>query len=573
MKTRRMALLLFLLVLPVILAAQGSLDPGLLSKRATNAWPTYHGDYSGQHFSPLDKIDVKDVKGLSLAWVYHLSVATPASPAPPANAAAAGRGFGVPGTPDAAGGVRGGGRGARGGSGGGFGFATPSVKSLPLMVNGVLYLTTPGNGYAVDARSGEEIWHYRWAGAGGGGGLGNRGMAMYAGWVYMEAGNNLICLDASSGKERWHVSMAPEGAPNFSSVAPLTIRNHIIAGEAGDSGKNRSWLESHDPETGELQWRWYSTPQKGEIGFDTWPSQDSIYQGGGGLWETPTYDAQLNLLYVPTGNPTPTFDGRVRPGDNLFSDSVVALNPDTGKMVWYFQYTPHDTHDYDSAQVPVLFDGVIDGKSRKLLAQANRDGYFFVLDRITGKCILTKPFIKTVNWAKGLRGTGQPDPDPNKEPQLGGALVSPSSDGAANFEAPAFDPRTGLLYVNSTISYSLFYSAPVAGGAGNSEYTGFISSALRAIDYKTGEVKWQHDYPGGSFSVGTYPGVLSTAGRLVFAGDPVGNFIAFDAMTGKIMWHSNLSSEVTNSPITFEMDGHQYIVVAARDAIYAFYLQ
>jgi alcohol dehydrogenase (cytochrome c) len=276
---------------------------------------------------------------------------------------------------------------------------------------------------------------------------------------------------------------------------------------------------------------------------------------------------------VPTGNPTPTFDGRVREGDNLFSDSIVALNVATGKMAWYFQYTPHDTHDYDSAQVPVLFDGIVDGKPRKLLAQANREGYFFVLDRTTGKDILTKLYIPTMNWAEGLRPTGQPNPNQEKEPQVGGSLVSPSSDGSANFEAPTFSPATGIFYVNSTTSWSLFYASPDPGGPGHSEYTGFIRSALRAIDYKTGDVKWEHDYPGGAFSVGAYPGALSTAGNVVFAGDPVGNLIGFDAITGKILWHSPLGAEATNSPITFEMDGHEYVVMAAGDSLYAFYLQ
>jgi len=552
------------LFLGPVLVAQGLRDPRLLSKSATSDWPTYHGDYSGQHHSPLTQINTSNVKGLSLAWIYHIS-SQPTGPQtalrPTANQ---GRGpaAGAPIDTAAAG---------RGRGGAGF-FRGPQIKSIPLEVNGVLYFTTPGNAYAVDARTGQEIWRYPQSGSNGGG-LGNRGLAMYSSWLYMEASNNLVSLDAKTGAERWSIPLAPENSPNVSSVAPIVIGNHVIAGVAGDVGRNRGWLEAHDAETGDLQWRWYSTPDPGQAGFDTWPSEQAVENGGSGPWEPPTYDPELNLLYVPTGNPTPTFDGRVRKGDNLFSDSVVALNVDTGKMVWYFQYTPHDTHDYDSAQVPVLFDGVIDGKPRKLLAQANRTGYFFVLDRTNGKALITKPYIPNLNWAKGLRPTGQPEGDPAKEPQVGGALVSPSSDGTANFEAPAFNPTTGLFYVNSTSSWSLFYASPDPGGAGHSEYTGFIQSKLRAIDYKTGDVKWEHDYPGGAFSVGTYPGLVSTAGNLVFAGDPVGNFIGFDAATGKILWHSQLSGEATNSPMTFEMDGHQYVTIAAGDSLYAFYLQ
>jgi alcohol dehydrogenase (cytochrome c) len=244
----------------------------------------------------------------------------------------------------------------------------------------------------------------------------------------------------------------------------------------------------------------------------------------------------------------------------------------------YYQFSPHDTHDWDSTQVPVLIDGTINGQPRKLLAQANRNGYYFLLDRTNGKSLVVKPFIPTANGYKGLDARGVLIPDPAKEPSVGGTLVYPDSDGAANYPAPSFDPDTGLFYFNATNAASIFYvmrdaADPSGFGRGSEHHTGLFDSSLLALDYRTGEVRWQHKYAETGFWSSTYPGMLSTAGGLLFTGDPSGNFVAWDARTGKSLWHVPVGATISNTPITFMLDGHQYVIVASKDSLYAFYLQ
>jgi alcohol dehydrogenase (cytochrome c) len=523
----------------------GSFNP---SKPPVDSWPTYHGDYSGRHFSNLKEINTANVKGLSLAWIYRLNSSTQGT---------------------AAGGVV--------SSGAGVNSRASTIKAIPLAVNGVLYFSTPANAFAVDARTGLEIWHYAWPGRGS---IGNRGMGIYGNWLYLETpDNNIVSLDAKTGKERWHKPLAPDKATNFSTSAPLVIRNHVIIGVGGDSGKNRTWLESRDPETGELQWKWIVIPSKGEPGFDTWPNEEAASHGAGAPWQPPTYDPDLNLLYVTTGNPAPNLNGKGREGDNLYTCSVVAMNPDTGKMAWYYQFSPHDTHDWDSTEVPVLIDGVIDGKPRKLLATSSRNGYYFLLDRTNGKSIAIKPFIETANGYEGIDSKGVLIPNKDNEPSLGGSLVSPDTDGATNYPAPTFDPNTGLFYINATASFSIYYLSPdkedpTGFGRGSEYHTGLYDSQLRAVDYRTGKVKWVHSYQEiAGFWSSTYPGMLSTEGGLLFTGDPSGNFVAFDAKTGKSLWHAPLGVTVSNTPETFMMDGKQYVIVASGENLYAFYLQ
>jgi alcohol dehydrogenase (cytochrome c) len=291
--------------------------------------------------------------------------------------------------------------------------------------------------------------------------------------------------------------------------------------------------------------------------------------GGGMTWVPGTYDPELNLYYLGTGNPNPVMAGQGRKGSNLWTCSIVALNPDTGKLAWYFQASPHDTHDWDAAQTPVLIDGQINGQPRKLIAQASRNGYFFVLDRTNGKNILSKPFID-LNWSKGVDAKGEPIPDPAKEPHTDGTLVIPASGGASNWPSPSFDPETGLMYVNSSSSYSLFYLTDTEDkpeGYGGRDSGVWSKVALKAIDYKTGQIKWSHEYGARS---GGGSGILTTAGKLLFTGDPNGNFIAYDPATGNALWHTHLPSTVSNGPMTFELDGKQYLVVGAGDSLYAF---
>jgi alcohol dehydrogenase (cytochrome c) len=538
-------------LLAICVAAQQGLDPSLLLKPPTTAWPTYHGDYSGRHFSPLAQIKRSNVTGLTLAWVYRTNPTTE-------GAIIGGEENDVP---------------QRAGNGNPTG---PVIKSIPLMVNGVLYFSAPNHAYAVDAYTGRQIWHYFWRGRGA---IGNRGMALWGRWLYFETpDNNVVSLDAASGKERWHKAVVPPNLPHFSTVAPVVVRNHVLTGIAGDAGGSSGWLEARDPETGNVQWRWHATPRAGQPGIETWPNAEAAEQGAGGPWQPPTYDPELNLIYVPTSNPAPVYVGTGRPGANLWTSSIVALNADTGKLVWYYQTSPHDTHDWDATEVAVLFDAPIKGQPRKLLAQANRNGYYFLLDRTNGENLLAKAFIPSANGYKGIDARGVLIPDETKEPQIGGTLVSPSSDGAANYPAPSFDPETRLFYFNSTQSFSVYYADRSAkksadSGATMEYHTGLFHSALLALDYQTGRVKWRHDYPGTGFWSSTYPGVLTTAGKLLFSGDPAGNFVARDPATGADLWHSGLGTQITNSPETYLLGDTQYVVVAAADTLFAFALQ
>jgi acido-empty-quinoprotein group A len=538
---------LLLCLLPGLLSAQ-TLDPSLLLKPPTEAWPTYNGDYSGRRFSPLSQINSSNIKSLNLAWVYRVNVGeTPGaivggegSPPKPAEGASP--------------------------------FGGPSIKATPLMVNGVLYFATPDNAWAVDARTGHEIWHYFWR-TRGGIHIGNRGVGMYGNWLFFETPDNyLVSLDAKTGKERWHKEIADVKQEYFSTSAPVVVGNHVILGTGGDSLDVPGFLEARDPETGELQWKWWSEPlKKGDAGAESWPDEYSMRHGGGMTWIPGTYDPELHLYYVGTGNPNPVMAGQSRKGDNLFTCSIVALNVETGKLVWYFQASPHDTHDWDSAQTPVLFDGEIDGKPRKLLAQANRNGYFFVLDRVTGKNIRSEPFLKTMNWSKGVDPLGRPMPNAAKEPQIPGVLVSPPSGGATNWPSPSFSPETGLFYVSTTASYSMFYltdTDPHPEGYGAAERSvANLGSSLLAIDYKNAKTVWTHEFPSGGLS-----GLLSTAGKLLFSGDGSQHLVAFDSSNGKILWHAGLSANVSNGPVTYLLDEKQYLIAGAGDSLFAFTL-
>lgn len=529
-------------------------DAAMLSKPPTDAWPTYHGDYSGRRYSTLKQINALNVRRLGLAWIYRLNTSQ-------TGAIIGGEG---PETPPA--GVVG-------------GFGGISVKSTPLLVNGVLYFSAPDHVWALDARTGREMWHYYWR-TKGGIHIGNRGVGMYGNWLYVLTPDNyFISLDAATGKERWHKEIASIRREYFSTTAPIVIRNHVIIGVGGDSLDVPGYLESRDPETGELQWRWYTTPRAGEPGAETWPDEYSAAHGGGMPWLPGTYDPELNLYYVGTGNPNPVLAGQSREGDNLWTCSIVAINPDTGKMVWYYQVSAHDTHDWDAAQTPIVFDGTIDGKPRKLIAQVNRNGHFFLLDRTNGRHIKTTTYIDTLNWTKGLNQNGQPIRNPAKDPIVSGTLVSPATDGATNWPPPSFNPDTGLIYAGTAASFSVFYltdTDPRPQGWGAAERrVGSLETALKAIDYKTGKVRWSRPFAitsngaaGGSGAVG----LLSTAGGLLFGGDGGGNFVAWDPATGKPLWHAGLGANTSNGPQTFTLDGRQYVVVGAGDSLYAFRL-
>ena len=513
-----------LLITTAALFAQ--LNPAKLHQAPTDSWPSHNGDMSGRRFSPLTKINDQNVTSLSLAWVQRINP----------------------------------------GASGIFGTA---IKSTPVVLDGVMYFTVPDHVWAVDARTGRELWHFTWPSRGGIH-IGNRGVGVYGKWLYFETPDcNLVSLNLKDGKERWHKPICDPDQLYFASTAPIIAGNHIIAGVSGDDLDIPGYIQAHDPETGERQWRFYVYPQEGSEDAKTWPSVEAMKHGGGMTWGSTTYDPQLNLIYFGTGNPQPVIAGKGRIGDNLYTESIVAVNPETGKFKWAFQSSPHDTHDWDAIQTPVLIDGVIDGKPRKLLAQAARNGYFFVVDRETGKNVITTTFAKT-NWAAGLDKKGQPIPNPAKMPQIDGALVSPNQAGAANWPPPSFSPKTGLFYINATNAYSVYYiyddDEKPEGWAGN-DRGGFSESMLEAIDYQTGKIKWSHKWEGPG---GPRNGVLSTAGNLVFAADMQNNFVAVNATTGEPLWHCTLPSGMTNAPISYELDGTQYVVMAAGDSMYAF---
>jgi alcohol dehydrogenase (cytochrome c) len=485
----------------------------LLLKPPADSWPTYHGDYSGQHHSRLTEITPANVHQMTLAWAFQTNL-------------------------------------------------PQQIKATPILVNGVIYLSSPDNVWAIDARSGRQIWRYTYP-ANDGFKIGHRGAAVRGDLVYLTTPDaHLVALDARTGRVRWNVEIADSRRGYWSTNAPLVIRNHLIVGVSGDFDNLPGILKSFDPETGRLQWTFYSTHPPGT------PGSVSGGATGGQMWMTGTYDAELNLLYVGTGNPTPVLNGPARAGDNKWTGSIVALNPDSGEFVWGFQAVPHDTHDWDASEVPVLVDADFQGTRRKLLLQASRNGYYFVLDRVTGKNLLTTPFA-TVNWAKGIDEDGRPIPDPDKEPARDGRLVAPDEAGGTNYRSPAFDPGTGLLIVSAHDAYGIYFFKPEHGAVGwaGADYTVHGRGVLRAIDYQTGKIRWSHDLHGGAGAAG----VLTTATGLTFTGDSANNALALRTSDGTTLWHSG-TGRVGNAPITYELDRQQYVLFGGGSTLYAWAL-
>ena len=492
--------------------AGGGLEPSTLLAPPPDAWPTYHGDYSGRRHSRLSAITPENVNQLTLAWTFQT------------------------GQPD-------------------------QIKATPIVVNGIAYVTTPDNMWAVDARSGRQIWHYTYP-KNMGFHIGHRGAAMYKDMVYLTTPDaHLVALDARTGKLKWNVEIADYKKGYWSTNAPLVVREHLIVGVSGDFDNLPGMLKSFDPETGKMQWVFYSTPLPG--GSDP-PSGGAT---GGQMWMTGTYDPELNLVFVGTGNPTPVLNGPVRPGDNPWTCSILAINPDTGTLAWGFQASPHDTHDWDAAEVPVLVDATFKGAPRKLLLQASRNGYYFVLDRATGKSLLTTPFA-TVNWASGIDKDGRPTPDSAKEPARDGRLVAPDEGGGTNYRSPSFDPAAGLLIVSARDAYGIYFFKDEHGkyGWAGADYGVHGKGVIRAIDYQTGQIRWNHEIGGGSNA-----GVLTTDAGVTFTGDSSGNALALRTSDGSTLWHAAIGG-VSNSPVTVELDGRQYVLLAGGGALYAWRL-
>ena len=486
-----------------------NVDNKMLLHPPADSWPGYHGDYSGRRHSPLTQITPANVNGLSLAWAFQTG-------------------------------------------------QTASVKSTPILVDGVMYFTVPDNAWAIDARSGHLLWHYHYP-PNKGDHIGNRGVAVFHDSVYfMGPDSHMVCLNAKDGTVRWIVQVADPEKGYWTTMAPMIIGNHVVVGVGGDLDNLPMFLQAFDPETGKLQWKWDVSPA-GLPGTST----------GGTTWIPGTFDPELNLIYWGTGNPTPVLDGKSRPGDNLYTGSIVALNADTGKLVWAFQPSPHDTHDWDAVEIPVLVDGTFKGKQRKMLMQASRNGYFFVLDRVTGENLLTTPF-GPVNWAKGIDNKGQPIPDPAKEPAPDGRLIAPEESGMTNFRSPSFDPKTGLFIVSAHPSYSIYFHKPADGGYGwaGADYGLWGKAVLEAIDYQTGKIRWSHELgPGGASA-----GILTTDSGLAITGDAHGNVLVLNTSDGKTLWHAGLGAGISNSPITYMLDGRQYVVTGSGGVLFAWAL-
>lgn len=383
---------------------------------------------------------------------------------------------------------------------------------------------------------------------------------------------HLICLNAKNGKLVWDVSIADPEFGYYLSLAPLVIKDQLILGTSGDQADVPHFVISVDPETGKERWRWSSLPKPGEPGSETWLNQASLKNGGGPAWMTGTYDPELNLLYWGTGNPHPVLGGVARPGSNLYTCSIVALNPETGKLVWYFQASPHDTHDWDATETPVLFDAGFDGTQRKLLAQASRNGYFFVLDRKTGENLLSTPFVP-IDWSSGLNKRGEPIPKPEKEPQVDGSLLKSYYNGGTNWMSPSFSPQTKLFYVNAASGYSLFYLTlderkKAEGHQAGNAVSLLSDSALLALDYETGKVRWRHEEGPGV----AYSGILSTAGNLLFTSDVTGNLLALQADSGEVLWHADPGGLMNSSPMTYESAGRQFVLTAVDSVLYSWSL-
>jgi alcohol dehydrogenase (cytochrome c) len=552
-------LILSSLLLPGLAFAQSGLNPAEILKPLQEQWPTYSGDYTGKRFSSLKLIDQSTVKNLSLSWVTRFTT-----------------GCGPTGA-DSAGG--GGGFGGRGGGGaaapiivGGFGKGDLNNCSGArlgggiLMVDGVIYMSSPDNAWAVDARDGTVLWHYYWK-TRGGTHTGNRGMGMWHNNLYLEVHDDyLICLDAKTGKEKWKKEISSFDQQYFSSVAPIVVGDHVIAGTGNDMDAP-GFLQSFDPETGERQWILYTVPMtKDDPAVKTWASLDAARHGGAQPWIPGAYDPETHLYMFGTGNPTPAYTTGRGDGDNLYTCSLVAVNVDTGKMAWYYQTSPHDTHDWDSTQTPIIADMPFNGRTRKIVMTAERNGYFFVLDRVTGEHLVTGKFGLYNNWASGLDDKGRPQRNPGKDATIPGSLVNGD---VTNYPPPSFSPATGLFYVPENNSLRITYlidpdprgSMGLGGtmGGGGVSYGSFID----AIDYRTGEVVWRHE-------VGGSAGLLSTAGGLLFSGDGQ-NLVAYDSKTGKPIWHSRIGA-TGNAPETYMLDGKQYVLATGGDQVYAFVL-
>jgi alcohol dehydrogenase (cytochrome c) len=443
-----------------------------------------------------------------------------------------------------------------------------------------MYVPSANECYALDAGSGRQIWHYqrpRTRGLpGDAAGSVNRGVALAQDRVFLETDDaHLIALNRSTGELLWDTEMADWHLNYFATSAPLAVGALVVAGVGGGEHGSRGFLAAFDQATGKESWRFWTVPKAGDPGSETWEGK-GIAHGGGPTWFTGTYDAELDTVFWPTGNPSAEYNGDDRAGDNLYSDCILALDAKTGKLKWYYQSTPHDLWDWDATETPVVVDAQWQGQPRKLLLQANRNGFFYVFDRADGKLLLAKAFVKNLTWASGVGADGRPVKLPNQEPSAEGTRVCPSQDGATNWFSPSYNPATGLYYVQTFEKCSVYTKrAPGAWAAGKTYLGGSQRTApggapervLKAIDIRTGKIAWELPQPGPAESWG---GTLATSTGLVIFGEEGGALMAVDAASGKPLWSFQTNQTWKASPMTYQFDKKQYIAVASGSNIIAF---
>src|SRR5436189_2975451 len=494
-------------------------------------WLSYNGDYTGRRFSSLDHIHPRNVGQLRAQWVFHASNSN-------------------------------------------------SLEVTPVVFDGLMFVTSANDAFALDAQTGRSIWHYSRPVTEGliddAAQHHNRGVAILGARIYMETDNaHLLCLDARSGHLLWDVPYA-EGNKNYGATsAPLIVKGKVLVGTSGGDDGVRGFVAAYDADTGKLAWRLWTIPGPGEFGSESWP-HDLYLHGGGTAWMSGTYDPGLNLLYWGTSNPAPDFEGGVRPGDDVYTDCVLALDPDTGKLKWYFQFTPHDLFDYDATETPILIDAPYKGGPRKLLVEANRNGFIYVLDRVTGQFLSAISFVSKLNWAEGIDAKGRPILA-HVEPTPEGTRICPGFGGATNWFSPSYNESTHLVYFLALEECETFFLKPEKFKEGQTFYSTGVKriptetsqKILLAYNLDTQSFAWRYPQTGHAHSSG---GTMTTAGGLLFFGDDANSFEALDAQTGKPLWHFNTGQDFSASPMSYAVEGKQYVAVAAGSDIFSFSL-
>ena len=499
---------------------------------STVDWPSYDGSPSGNRYTSLTQLSASNITSLAPKWIYTIPTS-----------------------------VR--------------------LQTTPVVVGGIMYVTSANECYALDAGNGREIWRFqrpRTKGLVGNaaGGI-NRGVAVAGDRVFMVTDHaHLIALDRFSGDLLWDTEMADWRQNYNATAAPLVVGDLVIAGTAGGEQGVRGFLSAYDQATGKEQWRFWTVPKPGEPGSETWQGS-GIEHPGGVTWMTGVYDPDLQLVYWTTGNPSPDYNGDDRLGDNLYASSVVALEARTGRLKWHFQFTPHNVWDWDAQQPTVLVDTTWEGRPRKLMVQASRNGFFYVLDRTDGKFLHATPFVKNLTWASGIGPDGRPALVPGQVPTVEGTRICPSAHGAANWYSTSYSPKTGFYYVQTLENCNVFVKSVSEWVAGKSYWGGSTrqdadapsQKILRAIDVKTGKVAWELPQPGPGAARG---GTLVTASGLLFFCDDQDRFVAADAASGKPLWHFGTNSVWRASPMTYEFDGQQHVAISSGSNIIAFSL-